>query len=101
MTAVVDDKEGVWRFMVLDEGAYPHHQVQMRVVGGNGEDVGVEAVFFAEGGVEVLELRQESRQKGHRSSSAGEGRGHSCSAATRVLCLGMPDLWTTGGEICW
>lgn len=48
VTTVVNDEKGVLGFMVLDERPYSHHQVQVRIVSGNGEDVGVEAIFFTE-----------------------------------------------------
>lgn len=61
MPAVVDNEQDVVRFMLLDEGAYSHHDVQVGVVGGYGKDVRLEAVILAKAGLEVFELWQDEQ----------------------------------------
>lgn len=57
MTTVVDDEQGILMFVILDEGPYPHHQIEVRVVGRDGKDISVEAVVFAEACLEIFKLR--------------------------------------------
>lgn len=56
MAAVVHNEQSVLGFMLLDESAYPHHHIQVGVVGRNGEDVRVEAIVFSKAGLEIFQL---------------------------------------------
>lgn len=59
MTTVVNDKQSVLGFMLLYEGAYPHHHIQVGVVRRNGKDVRVEAIVLSKAGFEIFQLGQD------------------------------------------
>lgn len=56
MASVIDNKERVLGFVLLNELANLHHQFQVRIVGGHGEDLRFEGVVLSEALLEVLEL---------------------------------------------
>lgn len=56
MATVINDKQSVLRFVLLDQIANLEHQLQMGILRGDGEDVGGEVVALAEALLQVLEL---------------------------------------------
>lgn len=58
MTPVVDQKEGILGLVLLYELANPHHELQVRVVGGYREDLGLKGVVLPQALLQVLKLGQ-------------------------------------------
>jgi hypothetical protein len=58
MTSVIYEEKRVGRLVLLDQLANFHHEFQVGVLGGNGEDVSAEGIVFAEAFLQVLEFRQ-------------------------------------------
>lgn len=56
LAPVVVHIEDILRLVLLDELAHPHHELQVRIVGGCREDVGLEGVVLPNARLQVLRL---------------------------------------------
>lgn len=58
MTAIVYQEKCVGRFMLFDQLTNAHHQLEMRVLRRDGEDVRVKRIVLTETLFQVLQFRQ-------------------------------------------
>lgn len=64
MAAVVDEEKCVLGFVVFDQAAHAHHELEVGVLRGNGENVGIEGKVFSETSLQIFQLWEDKQVVG-------------------------------------
>lgn len=59
VTSIINNKKSIFGLVFLDESPYLQHQIQVRIIGRDGEDFGAEAVCLTQTSLEILQLWQD------------------------------------------